>query len=472
MGLGPVAADGVPDDHKGYDSDSDDDGFREALEEWCDVTSASLQAGVVQAFVDGKPFAVLVGDEEKAAIANLLSSTNDWLATDGTGEDCRSRLVSNQAIVDSLLQPLAHEESDFEVPLAGWEPWQNPTELMLLLWVMSFGITRRAYLGIRRIVRASFSHYAEKIQWPSWPTLKGRVTAALPILPLYIANVRAGAKNVRFPFHRLQDVIRRLLMFPGAFEKMVFEPLKGGQSSELWHGDLWSSSPLFSYLKLTGSDGTVFARGADVQYLDGVELRFGRIVGIYRREEADGSTGDLQCQITPYTSDPFLGYQYEQGELLLDWSLRLEIVASDLRELVTVSKCRCHRGIDGRFCDTAMLRSPAGDPVTTVLLEEMPPRAFDETFNTMDFVAFERAQAEYPDLKVLSLFVVSASDSLGVAFMLCPASGVCYLCRCSSTMISGLTTSQHIPCVLFPLLDPFHFSWSHHGHGCIRLGYM
>jgi hypothetical protein len=314
---------------------------------------------------------------------------------------------------------------------------------------MSFGITRRAYLGIRRIVRASFSHYAEKVQWPTWPVLTGRVTAALPVLPLHIAAVPAGGKTVRFPFHRLPDVIRRLLMWPGAFEKMVFEPRKGGQSSELWHGDRWASSPLFSYLQLNGSDGTDFSLGADVEFLDGGELRCGRIISIFRREEPDGSTGELRCVITPYTSDPVLGYHYAQSELLMDWSRRLEVLGSDLHALVEISKCRCHA--DGLFSDTVLLRSPAGDPVTTVPREEMPGRPFDNIHMTEDFAAFERARAEHPFLKVLTLFVVTSCVSAtvcmfvrGIVLVCICIVAYCSFCRYSFTMTSVPTTSTSI----------------------------
>ena len=133
------------------------------------MTSESVATGLVHTLIDGKPFTVLVGDEEKVSIATRVSSTIDWLDTGGSDADCRSRLSSNQAFVDSLVQ----QPGGVEPPPANWEPWHNPTELMLLLWVMSFGITRRAYNGIRRIVRASFSHYAESLHWPSWPTPKG-----------------------------------------------------------------------------------------------------------------------------------------------------------------------------------------------------------------------------------------------------------------------------------------------------------
>jgi hypothetical protein len=385
------------------------------------VTAHSVMEGVVHVFVNGQPFTAVVGEVEKASILTLVTSTTAWIETGVSEEDCRARLSSNQAFVDRFAQ---HRDV-FEPPPTDWQPWRNPTEFMLLLWVMSFGITRRAYLGIRRIVRASFSHYAEKVQWPTWPVLTGRVTAALPVLPLHIADVPAGGKTVRFPFHRLPDVIRRLLMWPGAFEKMVFEPRKGGQSSELWHGDRWASSPLFSYLQLNGSDGTDFSLGADVEFLDGGELRCGRIISTFRREEPDGSTGELRCVITPYTSDPVLEYHYAQRELLLDWSRRLEVVASDLHALVEISKCRCHA--DGLFSDTVLLRSPAGDPVTTVPREEMPGRPFDNIRMTEDFAAFERARAEHPDLKVLTLFVVTSCVAATVCVFV---RGIILVCIC------------------------------------------
>jgi hypothetical protein len=345
----------------------------------------------------------------RVTVQNAVDASYAWIEANPGGTDAEycAQLSQLRAVCDPIVMvPQAdHAEA------TDWDPWHNLTEFMLMFWVLTHGVTKRAYLGIRRIVQASFSHYLEKLHWPTWPELSGRVRAALPMLKLHVARVPSGQRIALFPYYLLSDVIRRLLMFPGNFQQMVFEPRWGPTSSELWHGELWGGHPLFTYLEFSRSDGVQFELGDTVYFTHSGVCRMGRVMSVFRSEDASGTVGDLVCQITPYihASDLDLEYDSVDGELVLDWSIRMVIPVDSLLRTFTVSPCREH-GDGGSFCSTAVLRDPSGVQQITVPLTTLPAHPSDAMQSAFDFDGFKKAQAEHPDIKCLGLFVAFFYD--------------------------------------------------------------
>jgi hypothetical protein len=285
-----------------------------------------------------------------------------------TEEEYVGRLTQLREICDPIvLRPSADVNGDEGIP--PWSPWRNPTELVLMLWVLAHGISKRAYLGVRRVVQASFSNYREKLHWPTWPELTGRVRDALPMLKLYVAQVPSGKRIVQFPYYALADVIRRLLMFPGNFKRMVFEPRMGPTAGELWNGDLWGGHPLWTYMSVTRSDGVSFRHGDSVYFTHDGERKMGRIMSVFRVELASGAVGDLVCQITPYILGTDLDLAYDAAgpkELVFDWSIRMVVPVDNLLQEFTVHESRDQPDGGAFFCDTAVLRDSAGTETVTV----------------------------------------------------------------------------------------------------------
>jgi hypothetical protein len=345
----------------------------------------------------------------RSIVQDAVESASAWIAQGSfhSEEEYIARLLQIRAICDPIvLRPPADSEGDQNIP--PWAPWFNPTELFLMLWVLAHGITKRAYLGIRRLMQASFSHYREKMHWPSWPVLMGRVREALPMLKLHVAEVSSGRRIVQFPYYVLADVIRRLLMYPGNFKMMVFEPRMGPTARELWNGDWWGGHPLFTYMSVTRSDDVSFSHGDSVYFTHDGERRMGRIMAVFRDELASGELGGLLCQITPYILGTDLDLEYDAAgaeELVFDWAIRVVVPVDNLLREFTV---HARRDVPdgGAFCDTAVLRDPAGTQAVTIELAALPAHPTDAMQSTFDFAGYRQAEADHPDLKCLSLFIV------------------------------------------------------------------
>ena len=238
----------------------------------------------------------------------------------------------------------------------------------------------------------------------------GVVKAALPMLPLHVTTLPSPNGNVKFPHYCLSDVIRRLLMFPGNFEQMVFEPRTGLVQSEVWHGDHFGSNPLFTYVHVQNpSSRTWFELGQRVRYnrKDG-SLGVGRIVHVSREEFADGTRGELVCKITPYLrpSELTVEHQSVNNELIYDWSVRISVAVEDFAGSVSFATSRDHQDDSEFFCDMALLRSPKDEHITLTRLDTLPQHPVDTIHATMDDEAFRRAKQADPDLLSLTLFII------------------------------------------------------------------
>ena len=127
-----------------------------------------------------------------------------------------------------------------------------------------------------------------------------------PKIPLYYRSVphiiRPGA-TVKVGFHSLFDVIKRLLQYPGNFERMKFHAIHQTDfSKEMWHGSIFRESPLYTFPKCSNSCGS-YSIGDSVAYEDTsasgeTGQRLGRIVAICAVDPGDAKYTELCKRMT------------------------------------------------------------------------------------------------------------------------------------------------------------------------------
>jgi len=308
-------------------------------------------------------------DESVDDVSPLVSDSDD-----GTSDEEKGPSLEYDSD-ETMMSPRGHERGPYK-------PFANATRFVLLLIVMGHGVTRSAYDAIRTVVNATWSDNSE---WCSWKTLMSG-KRLMPVLPLYKRKV--GSRL--FGMHSLFDVIRRILVYPGNMDVMVFQPTSGPLYSELWHGALWRTSPLFTEMCVSMKNGETVALFDQIQYQDDEgKIRLGRLVAISRRES---NRQEVVCHVLRYlehTDDVDDALFYRGNELLLDWSVEKQICIGDIMALANIDEQ--YTSDDRCFCDRAIIRSPTGD-TTTMRVQDLPQHPSEYIELTADKDAYNQAK--------------------------------------------------------------------------------
>jgi hypothetical protein len=202
-------------------------------------------------------------------------SEMDTAGSDTTGLDTAGSDTTQSAGSDAS----SEKKSDCKPPKQ-FVPF-GPTALGCLLLVFSFGMSKRAYEALRRILQAPWFRVAEM---PTYKTLK-TYTKKLPVIPVHTTELQtADGKKKAVPRHALRDVIKRCLQTKDNLAQMVFRPSVGKWSKEFWHGSLWRSSPLFTRFSFH-TDRCKFHLGDYVVF--GHDQNRGRVVTSYEDETSE-----------------------------------------------------------------------------------------------------------------------------------------------------------------------------------------
>ena len=179
----------------------------------------------------------------------------------------------------------------------GFYPFHNALDVALTSLLAMGVLTKMQYELVQKLAVAHLD-VAERTL-PSYRVLRSNMTR-LPILPLYLKSYtevteseeEGGEPIVKLhwcAYHSLFDLLARTLQFGNDFAECTFLPTMGDYISELHHGRVWASGPLFTFpwLLVTGKR---YWLGSYVRYQVPGEEReaVGQIVTLH--EPDDGAT--------------------------------------------------------------------------------------------------------------------------------------------------------------------------------------
>jgi hypothetical protein len=89
-----------------------------------------------------------------------------------------------------------------------------------------------------------------------------KLAKQLPLLPIYLKQLQVQTKHKGVVSttlqvtHSLSDIVRRLAVLQQtSFDFMTFAAKTGLYQTNLWHGEVWRDSPLFTHHRILGGDG-------------------------------------------------------------------------------------------------------------------------------------------------------------------------------------------------------------------------
>ena len=156
------------------------------------------------------------------------SSTNKIPRVQGSGSFGR---------VESKIKKVEATKTHYFSELAGFN---SKTTLGALILIIGFGLTKRMYTAVKWLMSADWFNKRDFYNYTYVSSLRN----LLPSLPLF-EYTSDQTKTVYL--HSLFDVLRRIILFPGNVQRMVFFPKAGGTyTKELWHGAAWRTDPRFT----------------------------------------------------------------------------------------------------------------------------------------------------------------------------------------------------------------------------------
>jgi hypothetical protein len=144
----------------------------------------------------------------------------------------------------------------------------NSTTVGQLYLQYLFGVTQRQMQAIISLMKwrgedgAVMHMFKAEDLVTCTPKTLPKLAKQLPLLPIYLKQLQVQTKHKGVVSttlqvtHSLSDIVRRLAVLQQtSFDFMTFAAKTGLYQTNLWHGEVWRDSPLFTHHRILGGDG-------------------------------------------------------------------------------------------------------------------------------------------------------------------------------------------------------------------------